>query len=254
MILHRVWTLVLPLLAAAGLLLGGDAAYAKGGGGGHGGGGHGGGGHGGGGHGGGWHGGGGHGGYHGGYYHGGYNRGYYGWGGYGYGYYPYGLGIGLALGYGLGSGYGGYGGYGYSSGYGPGYYDGANLDYYYGQQPPPGYDPNMAGPGGAPNGIVNLTDGDVLFNVRVPANATVWVNGGQTTQTGPRREFMSSGLTPGKTYNFEIRAQWEQGGKIVDQTRKVPIQGGERRTVDFLSAPAAPPVPPAPKPLPPDGV
>jgi len=243
MILHRIWTLVVPIVAAAGLLVGGDTAYAKGGGGG-------------GGHGGGGHGGGGHAGYHGGgYNHGGYNRGYYGGYGRGYGYYPYGLGIGLAIGYGLGSGYGygGYGGYGYSSGYGPGYYDGANLDYYYGQQPPPGYDPSMGGPGGPPPGVVNLTDGDVLFNVRVPANATVWVNGGQTTQTGARREFMSSGLAPGKTYNFEIRAQWEQGGKIVDQTRKIPIQGGERRTVDFLSAPAGPAAPPAPRPLPPDG-
>ena len=244
MILKRVWTLVLGVAAIAAMTPGGTA-FARGGGGGHGGGGHGGGGY----H-------GGYGGYHGGYGYG--NRGY-GYGGYGYGF-GSGVGVGLLLGgyggyggYG-GGGYGGYGGASYTSGY-----NGYGPDYY--GQPPAGYDPSMAspgGPGGAPPGIVNLTDSDVLLSVRVPANATVWLNGDQTTQTGPRREYISSGLTPGKTYTFEIQAQWEQNGKVMNFKKKVPVQGGERRTVDFLAATVQAPPPPAPPPnaklLPNDGV
>lgn len=203
----------LVLAALAALLLGTPAAFAKGGGGGgHGGGGHGGGGHGGG-HGG-YHGGGGY--HNGGYHHGGgyYNRGFYG----GFGYYPW---------YGYGSGY--YSGYGNS--YGNGYY---NDGYYY----PPDYQVPPPEP-------VPLTDADALVHVRVPANATVWINGDPTTQTGAEREYMTSDLTPGKTYRFEIRAQWQQDGRMVERTKKVLVQGGERRAVDFMTAPA-----PAPEPVP----
>jgi uncharacterized protein (TIGR03000 family) len=87
---------------------------------------------------------------------------------------------------------------------------------------------------------VTLTDTNVLVNVRVPASATVWVNGDALTRTGSRREFIASDLTPGKTYAFVIRAQWEEGGKTVDLTRKIAVQGGERRTVDFSASPPAP--------------
>jgi uncharacterized protein (TIGR03000 family) len=97
----------------------------------------------------------------------------------------------------------------------------------------------------APSGgqtLVPLTDADVLMIVRVPANATVWVNGDKSTQKGSRREFLSSGRTPGKTYTYTIRAQWEEGGKVVDRTQKVPIVGGERRVIDF-SVPSTKPLP-----------
>jgi uncharacterized protein (TIGR03000 family) len=83
----------------------------------------------------------------------------------------------------------------------------------------------------------------VLFNIRVPADAAVWVNGQQTTQTGPHREFLSSGLAPGRSYTFDIRARWTgSDGKSAEGQRAITVQGGERRTVDFLTAPSPEPI------------
>ena len=76
--------------------------------------------------------------------------------------------------------------------------------------------------------------------VRTPADATVWINGVKTTQTGPRREFVSSGLAQGRNYTFDMRAEWMGlDGKSVEIHRRVPAQAGERRLVDFtLPAPS----------------
>jgi uncharacterized protein (TIGR03000 family) len=189
-------------------------------------------------------------GYRGGFYG---HPGWYGRGGYFWpGYYGLGLGLGLGfgLGYGLGYGYGGYGygGYGYGGyggyGYGPGYYPAYAP--VYGDGVP--YAPNgngypvvgapgaNGGPQAAQGPTVRLTETDVLFTVRVPPDATVWLNGTRTTQNGTRREFMSSGLVPGRTYTYEIAAQWTgPDGKVVDVERRITVVAGERRTVDFLA-------------------
>jgi uncharacterized protein (TIGR03000 family) len=76
----------------------------------------------------------------------------------------------------------------------------------------------------------------VLLSIRVPADATVRINGVPTTQMGPRREFMSSGLSPGRTYTFVVTAHWtESSGKPVALERRISVQGGERRNVDFTT-------------------
>jgi len=270
---HRVFrSLPKLVLTAVALGIGANAALAVGGGG-HGGGGHGGGA----GHVGAFHGGYGHGygygyGYGRGYWGGGYWGGYYGYP-YGYWGYPYGfgLGIGLGYGYGYGSGYGGYNNFGYpyyGSGYGYPYYGSpasiygapnpAAVDPYYGRVFPygatapsaasnltvlPGAGPAPA-PGGAPAPLVPSADTEVTLIVRVPANATVWVNGAKTTQNGARREFTSSGLTPGRSYTFLVRAHWDESdGNAVDNDRRITVQAGERRAIDFGSAPAPAAVP-----------
>jgi uncharacterized protein (TIGR03000 family) len=115
--------------------------------------------------------------------------------------------------------------------------------------PPPATPPGAAAgatpPGSAPTPI-QLTETNVLFNIQVPADAAVWVNGQPTHQMGPRREFMSSGLEPGRSYTFSVRARWTApGGKIVEQERRITVQGGERRTVDFLTPNENPPLEPA---------
>lgn len=56
-------------------------------------------------------------------------------------------------------------------------------------------------------------------------------------QTGEFREFVSSDLTPGSTYTYVFRTQWEDGGLKFDFTRKLRVQGGEVRNVDFFSPP-----------------
>jgi uncharacterized protein (TIGR03000 family) len=82
-----------------------------------------------------------------------------------------------------------------------------------------------------------LTDLDVMLTVRVPPDALVWINGVATTQTGPRREFVSSGLAAGRTYTY-VAAKWTgPNGQAVELERRVAVQGGERRNVDFIQAP-----------------
>jgi uncharacterized protein (TIGR03000 family) len=92
---------------------------------------------------------------------------------------------------------------------------------------------------------MRLTDSDMLLSIRVPPDAVVRINGERTGQNGPRREFISCGLSPGRRYTFVVSAQWmAPNGKAVELEQCVHVQGGERRTVDFLM----PPPPPEPKP------
>jgi uncharacterized protein (TIGR03000 family) len=185
---------------------------------------------------------------------GGFHRGYGPHGFYGhrgfYGYpwwygYPgwYGLGLGVGFGYGWG--------YGYGYPYGP----------YWGDYPVyvlPGDAPRPAdgapvcpagGPApaiataGAPSPIipVRLTDSDVVLTVRVTPDAVVRINGEPTAQTGPRREFVSSGLAPGRTYTFAVSARWVgPDGQAVEREQRVHVQGGERRSLTFLVPPPPP--------------
>jgi uncharacterized protein (TIGR03000 family) len=92
-------------------------------------------------------------------------------------------------------------------------------------------------PGGPPVGApVRLTDMDVLLSIRVPADAIVRINGEQTSQQGPRREFASSGLVPGRCYTFVVSARWAgANGQAMEREQRIQVRGGERRTVDFLT-------------------
>src|SRR5262249_20261317 len=90
--------------------------------------------------------------------------------------------------------------------------------------------------------------------VRLPADATLYFEGIPMELTGPERSFVSPPLTPGRNYQYDVRAVWndDQGHEVV-QDRKVPVRAGGRVTVDFRTPPASPtlrtrqlPVPPAP--------
>jgi uncharacterized protein (TIGR03000 family) len=164
-------------------------------------------------------------------FRGGYDRfhGYYGYRHGGYYGYPgwYGFGWGLGLGYCLGCEYA-YPYYPYGVGY-PVYVT-------------PCYELPAAAnlpSGQVPGAPVRLTDADVLLSIRVPSDATVWINGEQTGQHGPRREFVSSGLAPGRTYTFVVTAQWKgPDGQAVQTEQRVRVQGGERRNVDLVTSSA----------------
>jgi uncharacterized protein (TIGR03000 family) len=185
-------------------------------------------------------------------WHGAYPYGYRGWGGYGWGW-PgwYGAGFGLGVGLGYAAAYP----YGYGYPYPYAYQPGVVVNVPPAYPPPPGA--GVAGappaPGGAPapgmappqGGPVRLTDADVLIHVRVPPDAAVWLNDKPTTQTGPQREFASSGLIPGRQYTFTVEARWtDPGGAVVDQQRRLSVTGGERRTVDFTMPENGPPLAP----------
>jgi uncharacterized protein (TIGR03000 family) len=71
------------------------------------------------------------------------------------------------------------------------------------------------------------------IEVRVPAGAEVWFGGSKTRRTGTVRLFESPPLEPGKWFSYDVKARWTEGGKEVEQTRKVSIAAGFRSAVDF---------------------
>jgi len=71
------------------------------------------------------------------------------------------------------------------------------------------------------------------LDVKVPADARVWVAGQETKQTGSERWFSSPPLTPGKSFAYEVKAEWMENGKKVEQTRNVTVEAGKESLVDF---------------------
>jgi uncharacterized protein (TIGR03000 family) len=69
--------------------------------------------------------------------------------------------------------------------------------------------------------------------VHVPADARVWFDGAATTSTGAVREFQSPSLASGSQYTYDLRAQWNENGHTVEQTKKVAVTAGGRVRVDF---------------------
>jgi uncharacterized protein (TIGR03000 family) len=80
-------------------------------------------------------------------------------------------------------------------------------------------------------------------DLRVPANAEVWVDGSLTSQRGEARTFQTAPFAPGQSFTYDIRARWKDaGGKEVDQTRQVSLQAGQNMKVDFTAPEGAKPM------------
>ena len=73
----------------------------------------------------------------------------------------------------------------------------------------------------------------VLIDLRVPADAKIWFDNDPTKQTGTERLFVSPPLTPGKTFEYQIRTQWNENGKKLERTRRITVQAGDRIHLDF---------------------
>jgi uncharacterized protein (TIGR03000 family) len=156
-------------------------------------------------------------------------------------FYPGFYGLGLFPGY-----YDGFGNLASLATFGAGYPDDGGYGAGYFPPPADGFGAGAFGPGlaavpgaGAPPAadMPPLTAEDVVLHVHVPPAATVWINGIKTATTGEFREFMSTGLAPGKSYTYIVRVKWSDGPLEFDQTRKIKVQGGEVRNVDFAAPP-----------------
>jgi uncharacterized protein (TIGR03000 family) len=189
-------------------------------------------------------GGGGHGGGHGGYhgiYYGGY-RGYgYGYRGYGYGYgYGFGIGIGIYPGY-------PYGGYGY------GYPACAAYPVPVAVPPVPAApaagvpellpvplpdDPTSTAAASSKQDPYYTTSkappsNTARLRILLPADAQLWLGDEKMSPSGSERLFVSPELTPGKPYNYRVKARWTQDGRSVEQTAKVKVYANKTTTVEF---------------------
>jgi uncharacterized protein (TIGR03000 family) len=89
------------------------------------------------------------------------------------------------------------------------------------------------------SGVAHAEEADkALLDVRVPQYADVWVMGEKTKQLGNEREFITPDLLADRIYDYDVRARWiDSEGRTHDQTRSVPVRGGERVKIDFFRAP-----------------
>src|SRR5262245_54581687 len=76
-------------------------------------------------------------------------------------------------------------------------------------------------------------DTRAFITVKVPADAVVSFNGETTSPTGTVRQYSSPPLEPGRTYSYEVRASWQEDGRAVTQTQRVPLAAGAHPTVVF---------------------
>jgi len=71
------------------------------------------------------------------------------------------------------------------------------------------------------------------FNLTVPADAIVYVNGKKTTSTGTTRTYTSHGLTAGRSYSFQIRAEVQREGKPVVREQTLVLTAGQSDALAF---------------------
>lgn len=81
----------------------------------------------------------------------------------------------------------------------------------------------------------------VLLSIDVPEDARVYVDGTLTKTAGTHRQYICSGLLPGNSYAYQVRAVVTRNGKEVSDTRVVRFRAGETRDLafDLVGHPAA---------------
>ena len=75
------------------------------------------------------------------------------------------------------------------------------------------------------------------ITVKLPPGATLYVNGTKNEKAGAVREFATPKLTPGKTYQYTMRAETTRNGLPEYQEQKVDFRCGDSLTVDFTTPP-----------------
>jgi uncharacterized protein (TIGR03000 family) len=73
----------------------------------------------------------------------------------------------------------------------------------------------------------------VRLEVRVPANAEIWIDGAKTVQSGALREFISPPIEPGRNYAYELKVKWMENGAEREQVRNVAVRPGQLVRVDL---------------------
>jgi uncharacterized protein (TIGR03000 family) len=93
--------------------------------------------------------------------------------------------------------------------------------------------------------VVKAQPAPAVINVKVPANATVWIEEQKMTATGPSRNYQSPPLEPGKTYAYTFKLAWPTGPGQPDfvTQQEITIRAGQTTTVDFTPLAGMPSAP-----------
>jgi uncharacterized protein (TIGR03000 family) len=149
---------------------------------------------------------------------------------------------------GAGTGYFGGGNYTLYYGYGYPFYYGYGYPYYYGPRYYPPRGPIVGAPSvyGDPTfapGQPYQTQGQALpvtIDVKLPADAELWIEGKKMTQKGALRKFVSPALTVGERYTYEFRVKWKEGDKLVTRTQSLDVTPGQQVKLDLTKADKGP--------------
>jgi uncharacterized protein (TIGR03000 family) len=79
-----------------------------------------------------------------------------------------------------------------------------------------------------------------MLNVTVPGDARIFVNDLATSSTGSQRHYVSRDLQPGYTYTYQLRAEYDQDGQTMTETKVVRLNAGQSARVSFDFADEAP--------------
>jgi uncharacterized protein (TIGR03000 family) len=84
-----------------------------------------------------------------------------------------------------------------------------------------------------PDSAMSARTRSVLLEVRVPANAEVWIEGTKTLQKGAVRQFISPPIEPGRDYSYKIEAKWMDKGSEQTQSRTLVVRAGQLTRIDL---------------------
>ena len=106
----------------------------------------------------------------------------------------------------------------------------------------------VMGGGGCPGGVCAINAGgaalvqtsgtEATLIVTLPEDATLTIDGEQTTSTSANRVFVTPALEQGKEYEYTLKAKVVRDGEVQVTTTKVTFRPGETKQVE-LTAPAA---------------
>jgi len=85
--------------------------------------------------------------------------------------------------------------------------------------------------GGAAHAQAAGTEATLIVNL--PADATLTIDGEETTSTSAQRVFVTPALEEGKVYEYTLKAKVERNGKVQVATAKVTIRPGQTSQVEL---------------------
>lgn len=104
----------------------------------------------------------------------------------------------------------------------------------------------VMGGGGCPGGVCSLggsglavaqaASNEATLIVNLPENATLTIDGEETTSTSAQRVFVTPALEDGKEYEYTLKAKVERDGKVEIATAKVSFRAGETKPVELKFA------------------
>jgi uncharacterized protein (TIGR03000 family) len=74
------------------------------------------------------------------------------------------------------------------------------------------------------------------LTLTVPADATVYLCDQPMTISGPVREYVIPGLTPGREYRYPVRVEVSRSGQLYRATAEPQIRAGQQLSLAFSDA------------------